>query len=241
MFRYSSKLIEDAITEISKIPGIGKKSALRIVLFILKQHPQYVEKLSSAINKLRKDTLYCDICHNISEQKVETITNGFITQTPSNINNEGADFETPTFSDKTLNYNPTCNICANPNRNKSIICVVGNIQDVIAIENTSQYSGLYHVLGGTISPILGIGPENINVESLLERIRSQQPRELIFALKDDIEGDATSYYIKKKIINNDLKTTIISKGIPIGGEIEYTDEATLAKSLMSRIPYDIAT
>ncbi len=236
MLRYSSKLIEDAITEISKIPGIGKKSALRIVLFILKQQPQYVERLSSAISNLRKDTLYCDVCHNISEQ---TIPDGLIKKGLCAKKNEKLNLAPPTSSEEKLNCISICKICIDPNRDKSAICVVENIQDVIAIENTNQYSGLYHVLGGTISPILGIGPENINVESLLERIKSQQPKELIFALKSDIEGDTTAYYIKKKIISKDLKITIISKGIPIGGEIEYIDEATLAKSIMSRVPYDM--
>lgn len=201
MLQFSSKLIENAVLEISKIPGIGKKSALRIVLFLLKQQPDYAKNLSIAIQKLRKDTVYCKYCHNISD-------------------------------------NDICSICSNTSRNNSVICIVENIQDVLAIENTNQYNGLYHVLGGIVSPLNGIGPEDINIESLINRINNNEIKEIIFAFSSTIEGDTTAFYITKRLKKTGIDITIISRGISIGGEIEYADEATLAKSILSRVPYE---
>ncbi len=201
MIHFSSKHIEDAVLEISKMPGIGKKSALRMVLHILKEQPNYAKNLSFAIKKLREQTIYCNKCHNISD-------------------------------------NIVCNICSNINRNHSIICIVENIQDVLAIENTNRYQGLYHVLGGVISPMAGIGPDNLNIDTLIKRITDNNTKEIIFALSTTIEGDTTAFYIKKKLKDIQIKVSIISRGISIGGEIEYADEATLAKSILSRVPYN---
>ncbi len=202
MIHFSSKHIEDAVLEISKMPGIGKKSALRMVLHILKEQPNYAKNLSFTIKKLREQTIYCNKCHNISD-------------------------------------NIVCNVCSNINRNHSIICIVENIQDVLAIENTNRYQGLYHVLGGVISPMAGIGPDNLNIDTLIKRITDNNIKEIIFALNTTIEGDTTAFYIKKKLKDIQIKVSIISRGISIGGEIEYADEATLAKSILSRVPYNV--
>ncbi|MCP3658789.1 MAG: recombination protein RecR [Bacteroidetes bacterium] len=199
---FSSKHIENAVLEISKMPGIGKKSALRMVLFILKEQPSYAKNLSKVLKTLREETIYCQDCYNIADS-------------------------------------PICSICSNVNRNNSIICIVENIQDVLAVENTNRYNGLYHVLGGVISPMAGIGPEELNIDALLNRMSKIEVKEIIFALSTTIEGDTTAFYIKKKIKNKEIKISIISRGVSIGGEIEYADEATLAKSILSRVPYNI--
>jgi len=197
---YSSKLIEDAVNEIICLPGIGKKSALRLVLFLLKAKPEQTAHLATALQRLRTQIRYCQRCHNVA--------------------------------DTTL-----CNICTNPHRDSSLICVVEHIQDIIAIENTGQYNGLYHLLGGVISPVEGIGPEQIHVNSLIERVKTEKPQELIFALSATIEGDTTTFYITKKTKEYTLKLSSIARGVAVGGELEYTDEMTLGRSIQERIVY----
>lgn len=201
---FPSKLIEEAVTEISRLPGIGKKTALRLTLHLLKQQVPVAEALSEAILKVRKDTAYCRICHNISDK-------------------------------------PVCSICEGIQRQHQIICVVEDIPDVLAIENTSQYHGLYHVLGGIISPIQGVGPEDINIHSLLERIdkpyMKEKVEEVILALPATMEGDTTSFYITRKLKEKGVKVSTIARGIPIGSELEYTDEVTLGRSILTRINY----
>ncbi len=202
MKQFSSKLIEKAVSEIAKMPGIGKKSALRMVLFILKEDLQYAQNIAEAIINLRSKTQYCNKCHNIADSTI-------------------------------------CSICSNLNRQSSVICVVENIQDVLAIENTAQFRGLYHVLGGAISPMNGITPDKLNIDSLIERVKSNDFKEIIFALSTTIEGDTTTFYITKKLKELNISTSTISRGISVGGELEYTDEITLGRSILNRIPYDI--
>nr|WP_246581319.1 recombination mediator RecR [Echinicola shivajiensis] len=201
---FPSKLIEDAVNEISRLPGIGKKTALRLTLHLLKQPEVISDSLTEAISKLRKNTRYCKVCHNISDQEV-------------------------------------CSICLGARRDKGLICVVEDIPDVLAIENTSQYNGLYHVLGGVLSPIQGIGPEELKIESLLYRIdhpHSGEPiTEVILALPSTMEGDTTAFYITRKLKEKGLKVSTIARGIPIGGELEYTDEVTLGRSILTRVNY----
>jgi len=203
---FPSKLIEDAVNEISRLPGIGKKTALRLTLHLLKQPESFSQSLSQAITKLRSDIRYCKNCHNISDQEI-------------------------------------CSICTSHRRDKSIICIVEDIPDVLAIENTAQYNGLYHVLGGVISPIQGIGPEELKIESLLNRIDSSAPDhkvlEVILALSATMEGDTTSFYITRKLKERGIKVSTISRGIPIGGELEFTDEVTLGRSILTRINYNL--
>jgi len=199
---YPSKLIERAVTEISKLPGIGKKTALRLVLFLLKSDEKETFDLSDALVELRKKIQYCKQCHNISDEKI-------------------------------------CRICDSHRRNQSIICVVEDTQNVLAIENTSQYHGVYHVLGGIISPIDGIGPDKLNVNSLIQRIRDSNGKikEVILALSPTMEGDTTSFYLSKKLAEFNIKISTIAKGVPIGGELEYADEITLGRSIVTRIEY----
>jgi len=198
---YPSRLIEDAVQEISALPGIGKKTALRLALFLLRNKPEQTERLSKALTRLRKEIQYCRRCHNLSDA-------------------------------------PTCGICDNPHRDHGLICVVENVQDVMAIENTAHYKGVYHVLGGLISPVEGIGPEQINVIPLLKRVEAEAPEELIFALSTTIEGDTTTFYIVKKLPKTAIvKVSSIARGIAIGSELEYTDEMTLARSIQERIKY----
>lgn len=200
---FPSSLIEKAINEISKLPGIGKKTALRLALHLLKKDETQSEQLAKAILDMRANIIYCSVCNNISDSEV-------------------------------------CNICLSPRRDKSIICVVEDIRDVIAVENTGQYQGTYHVLGGIISPVEGIGPDELNIGSLLSRTSSNDPKinEIIFALSPTMEGDTTAFYISKKIHDSDIKITSIARGIPIGGDLEYADEITLGRSIMSRTSYD---
>lgn len=198
---FSSDLIEEAVHQFSKLPGIGKKTALRLVLHVLKQDVMHAQQLSSAIVNMRERIMYCEICFNVSDQS-------------------------------------TCNICNNPSRNKNIICIVENIRDVMALEATQHYTGTYHVLGGLISPLDGIGPDSIHIPQLIQRIETHQPDEIVFALSPTIEGDTTSFYISKKIAHLPVKITAISRGIAFGGELEYADELTLARSLMNRVPLD---
>ncbi|QDH79245.1 recombination protein RecR [Echinicola soli] len=201
---FPSKLIEDAVNEISRLPGIGKKTALRLALHLLKQPEAVSDNLTEAISKLRKGTSYCHLCHNISDQKI-------------------------------------CSVCQGARRDRSLICVVEDIPDVLAIENTSQYNGLYHVLGGVISPIQGIGPEELKIESLLHRIdhphAGDPVSEVILALPSTMEGDTTAFYITRKLKEKGTKVSTIARGIPIGGELEYTDEVTLGRSILTRVNY----
>lgn len=203
---FPSKLVEDAVAEISRLPGIGKKTALRLTLHLLKQKDTVAGELAAAIVKMRNEVRYCRTCHNISDTD-------------------------------------TCSICQSPHRDSSIICVVEDIPDVLAIENTSQYKGLYHVLGGIISPIHGIGPEELHIESLIERIDARtevdQVSEVILALSATMEGDTTSFYITRKLQEKGIKVSTIARGIPIGGELEFTDEVTLGRSILTRINYSV--
>ena len=194
-----SSLLENAVAEFAKLPGIGKKTALRLVLHLLKQDVNDVQHFGETIAKMRKDIKFCQRCHNISDGDI-------------------------------------CSICANSMRNHSIICVVENIRDVIAIESTQQFNGIYHVLGGIISPLDGVGPDQLNIETLVHRIEKEQAEELIFALSPNIQGDTTIYYIQKKIAHIPCKITTIARGIAFGGELEYADEMTLARSLTNRLP-----
>ena len=201
---FPSKLIEDAVTEISRLPGIGKKTALRLALHLLKQHEAQTEALALAITRMRTEIRYCQTCHNVSDAAI-------------------------------------CSICASQRRDHSIICVVEDIRDVLAIENTNQYLGKYHVLGGVISPIHGVGPEEIKIETLIKRIE-QAPatapvREIILALSATMEGDTTAFYLGKRLKEKGVKISTISRGIPVGGELEFTDEVTLGRSIMTRINY----
>ena len=198
---FPSKLIEDAIAEFTKLPGIGKKTALRLVLHLLKQETGEVENFGDAIVKMRQEIKFCSICHNISDHEV-------------------------------------CNICNNPSRDFSTICVVESIREVLAIENTNQYFGLYHVLGGVISPIDGIGPDQLKVESLLSRTQLPDTKELIMALSPTMEGDTTIFYLSKQLKDSGLKISTIARGVSFGGELEYVDELTLARSIATRMPYD---
>ncbi len=204
MSTYSSKILEEAVHEFSKLPGIGKRTALRLVLHLLKQSPQEVEKFGNTFLRLRKEVRYCTNCHNISDTE-------------------------------------TCAICSNPKRDSSLICVVEDVRDVIAIENTNQFNGKYHVLGGIISPMDGIGPGELNIESLLRKITTEDIGEIIMALSATMEGDTTVFYLYKKMIQLDrgtLKFSTIARGVSIGDELEYADEATLGRSILNRTPYE---
>jgi len=194
----SSRLVENAVSEISKLPGIGKKTALRLALHLLKQDLHYTETLCFALSKLRTEIQYCKHCHQISDHVL-------------------------------------CHICTNPTRDNSLICLVEDSKDVIAIENTGQYKGLYHVLGGVISPINGVGPSELNLDSFFKRIQPNSIREIILALSPTMDGDTTSFYITRKLKDFNIKTTTIARGIPIGSELEYMDEVTLGRSIISRI------
>lgn len=195
--KYPSALLENAVNEFSRLPGIGRKTALRLVLHLLRQDNAVVESFTSSLLQLKNNVKYCKVCYNISDDEV-------------------------------------CPICANPSRDASIICVVENIKEVMAIENTSQFRGLYHVLGGIISPIDGIGPNDLEIESLVNRVESGEIREVILALSTTMEGDTTNFYIYKKLSKFDIKVSIIARGISIGDEIEYADEVTLGRSIANR-------
>ncbi len=197
----SSHLLESAVKEFAQLPGIGKKTALRLVLHLLKQEENTVMQFSETITRMRREIKFCKNCHNIADQDL-------------------------------------CAICNNPSRKKETICVVENIRDVIAIESTEQYNGLYHVLGGVISPLDGIGPEQLMLETLSGRAMNGETKEIVFALSPTIQGDTTIYYIRKKLNNPQLRFTTIARGISFGGELEYADEMTLAKSIRNRLPVD---
>ncbi|RIJ33454.1 recombination mediator RecR [Pontibacter oryzae] len=197
---FPSKLIENAVEELAKLPGVGRKTALRLALHLLKEESEDTVSLANALVKMRTDVKHCQVCHNISDTEV-------------------------------------CDICANPLRDKSVLCVVSDIRDVIAIENTSQYKGLYHVLGGVISPIEGIGPSDLHIESLLERLPKSEVREILLAISPTMEGDTTAFYLTRKLRDFDLRITTIARGVPVGGELEYTDEITLGRSIVERTAY----
>src|SRR5215470_6195013 len=199
--QFSSSLLENAVNEFARLPGIGKKTALRMVLYFLKQGVEETENFSETIARMRRDIKFCQRCHNVSDADI-------------------------------------CSICANSLRNQRVICVVETIRDVIAIENTQQFSGTYHVLGGVISPLDGVGPDQLQIESLVNRIQKEQTEELIFALSPNIQGDTTIYYIQKKIQHIPCRITTIARGIAFGGELEYADELTLGRSLQNRMPID---
>lgn len=196
---FSSSLLEHAVNEFAKLPGIGKKTALRLVLHLIKQPEEETQFFADTIAKMRKEIKFCSKCCNVSDTDI-------------------------------------CNICSNPMRKKQIVCVVENIRDVIAIEGTQQFNGLYHVLGGIISPLDGIGPDQLTIEPLINRIKQDEVEELIFALNPNIQGDTTLFYISKKLKDVQVKITTIARGIAFGGELEYADELTLAKSLQNRQP-----
>jgi len=201
--QFPSKLLENAVNEISRLPGIGKKTALRLVLHILKEETAVTVALSDSLIKLRQEIQYCQQCYNISD-------------------------------------GPNCNICTSHRRDPKLICVVEDIRDVMAIENTAQFQGHYHVLGGIISPIEGIGPSDLQIESLINRVNASDPAiaEVILALSPTMEGDTTSFYLTKKLNEFDLKVTTLARGVPIGGELEYADEITLGRSIVSRRIYE---
>ncbi len=200
---FSSKLIEQAVTELNRLPGIGKKTALRLALHLLNRPEEDAEALGNALIKLRKEICYCKQCHNISDLEI-------------------------------------CNICSDQQRNQELVCVVESMRDVIAIENTNQYRGLYHVLGGVISPIDGVGPEQLNINSLLGRIKNKKEiNEIVLALSPTMEGDTTNFYLSRQLSEYEsLKITTLARGVSFGGELEYVDEVTLARSLAARRPYE---
>jgi len=198
---FSSSLLENAVNEFAKLPGIGKKTALRLVLHLLKKEENEVKVFSDTILKMREEIHFCTRCHNISDKEL-------------------------------------CNICADRGRKQEIICVVETIRDVIAIESTQQYNGLYHVLGGIISPLDGVGPDQLEIDSLIRRVNEEKTEELVFALSPNIQGDTTIYYISKKLKEIPVKITTIARGIAFGGELEYADEMTLARSISNRMPIE---
>ena len=198
---YPSQLLEKAVGELSKLPGVGRKTALRLALHLLRQSTNEVETFASSVVNLRQNINYCTCCHNISDT-------------------------------------PLCSICSNPHRNKALVCVVENIQDVIAVENTQQFKGLYHVLGGVISPMDGIGPSDLEIQSLVDKVAEGEVEEVIFALGSTMEGDTTSFYISRKLMPLGVKMSVIARGISVGNELEYTDEVTLGRSIINRTPFD---
>jgi recombination protein RecR len=196
----SSKLLEEAVNALAKLPGIGRKTALRLALFLLNEEKKDVEAFTTAISKMREEILHCKICHNISD-------------------------------------NDICQICSSPKRNKTQLCVVMDTRDVMAIENTSQYNGVYHVLGGIISPIEGIGPHDLTIDDLEMKVTADPVEEIILALPTTIEGDTTCFYIYKRLKELDVKISTIARGIAVGDELEYADEVTLGRSILNRTPY----
>ena len=201
---FSSKLLENIVYEISQLPGIGRRSALRLALHILKENPAKISSLLNSIENFKTKIIFCHKCHNISDSEI-------------------------------------CDICLNPNRDSSQFCVVQDIRDVMAIENTNQFHGNYHVLNGIISPIDGIGPQDLTISSLIEKVKSEKVKEVIFALSATMEGDTTTFYINKKISKFDIIISTIARGVPIGDEIEYADEVTLGRSILQRVPFSSST
>ena len=201
--QYPSRLLENAVSQFSRLPGIGRKTALRLVLHLLRQDTEDVEQLASALTTMKREVKRCNVCHNISDQDV-------------------------------------CPICSDPRRDRSTVCVVENIQDVMAIENTQQFHGLYHVLGGVISPMDGIGPSDLEIQSLVDRIGQGDVGEVILALSPTMEGDTTNFYIFRKLAPfPQLKITVIARGVSVGDELEYTDEVTLGRSILNRTIFEV--
>ena len=198
---FSSKLLENAVNQIAQLPGIGKRTALRLALHLLKLPKENTSHLTKALNDLREQINFCTSCHNLSDV-------------------------------------PLCEICSNPARDDSLLCVVEDIRDVIAIENTGQFRGYYHVLGGIISPIDGVGPKDLNLDSLEQKVKQGKLKEIIFALSATMEADTTNFYIYKILAPYEIKTSAIARGIPVGDELEYTDEVTLGRSILKRVPYE---
>jgi recombination protein RecR len=198
---FSSKLLENAVAEFAKLPGVGQKTALRLVLHLLNQDKQEVERFSTTISKLRNEIQFCAVCHNISDNSV-------------------------------------CEICSSHKRDRSLICVVEDTRDVMAIENTNQYNGVYHVLGGLISPMDGVGPSDLQVDTLVERLKANEAKEIIFALSATMEGDTTLFYLHKRVKSFNITISTIARGIAFGGELEYVDEITLGRSIATRVPYE---
>ena len=201
MNNYSSKLVENAVSELSRLPGIGKKTALRLALHLLKKDKAIANNLGTAIIEMRENIRFCKECHNISDSEI-------------------------------------CEICANPKRDKATVCVVEDVRDVMAIENTGQYNGVYHILGGIISPMEGIGPNDITVDSLISRVSTGNIKEVMMALSTTIEGDTTNFYIYKKLKDKEVTITTIARGISVGDELEYADEITLGRSIINRTPFE---
>jgi recombination protein RecR len=202
MYNFPSRLLENAVNELAKLPGIGRKTALRMALYLLRISPEEVDAFGTAVIRMRKEVVFCSRCHNISDKEL-------------------------------------CDICSSSKRDASIVCVVEDIRDVMAIENTAQYTGVYHVLGGIISPIEGIGPQDLNIGSLVERAASGELNEVILALPTTIEGDTTNFYLFKKLNPFDIPISMIARGISIGDELEHTDEVTLGRSILNRTPYQM--
>ena len=198
---FSSKLLEKAVNEMAQLPGIGKRTALRLMLHLLKQPSEQTQYLSQALSTMRDEIKFCVNCHNISDVDV-------------------------------------CEICSSTSRNKKIICVVEDVRDVMAIENTNQFKGLYHVLGGKISPIDGVGPSQLNISTLIEKVKSGLVEEIIFALSSTMEGDTTNFYVFKQLKDFNVKTSTIARGIAVGDELEYADEVTLGRSIVQRVPFE---
>lgn len=201
MMNYPSKLIEDAVLALAKLPGIGKKTALRLVIHLLQKEVKHTQILANSLSNMRENIKFCSQCHNISDDDI-------------------------------------CSVCSNPMRDESIICVVENFRDILSIENTHHYKGMYHVLGGVIAPIDGIGPEQLNIKSLIERVEKGNVKEIIMALNPTIDGDTTIFYLSKRLNEFGLKITTIARGISFGGELEYVDEVTLARSISARLPFE---
>ncbi|MCR4582160.1 MAG: recombination mediator RecR [Prevotella sp.] len=199
--QYPSKLLERAVGAFSQLPGIGRKTALRLVLHLLRQDPEEVQQFADAVADMRREVKFCRVCHNVSDTDV-------------------------------------CPICSNPHRDASTVCVVENIQDVMAVENTQQFHGLYHVLGGVISPMDGIGPSDLEIDSLVGRVASGEVKEVILALSPTMEGDTTNFYIYRKLASSGVKVSIIARGVSVGNELEYTDEVTLGRSILNRTLFE---
>ena len=199
--QYPSRLLERSVQEFAKLPGIGRKTALRLVLHLLRQSQNDVEQFVTALSTMKREVKFCRVCHNISDEEV-------------------------------------CPICRDKHRDASVVCVVENIQDVMAIENTQQFSGLYHVLGGVISPMDGIGPSDLEISSLVERVGQGDIKEVILALSPTMEGDTTNFFIFRKLVNFDVRISVIARGVSVGNELEYTDEVTLGRSILNRTPFE---
>ena len=198
--QYPSKLLEHAIQELSILPGVGRKTALRFALYLLNQDKDAVHAFSDSLTHLRDDVKHCKVCHNISDTEI-------------------------------------CNICSSTRRDRSLICVVENIHSVMSIENTGQYNGLYHVLGGVISPMDGVGPSNLELDSLFKRVEEEDVKEIILALNPTMEGDTTNFYISRRLQNSNVKITLLARGVSVGDDLEYTDEITLGRSITGRVPF----